>query len=132
VNVRILPAVPDDAVSPLNLKVVSGHGHLTVIFTGPEVLLLAVVSVSELTVAVLLMEGQLPVEVFAVRVMDFVACGAMVPKLQVSVVPPATGEAGEQSALSVPPTAQVSPTGKTSVRTTWVELAGPLAVTVMP
>ena len=132
VNVRMLPVVPDPEVSPVNLKVVSGHTQLTVIFTGPDVLLLAVVSVSELTVAVLLMAGQFPADVVAVRVMDFVACGAMVPKLQVSVVPPATGEAGEQLALSVPPTVQVSPAGSTSVRTTWVELAGPLAVTVMP
>ena len=77
--------------------------QLTVIFTGPEVLLLELVSPSALTVAVLLIAGQLPAEVVAVRVIDFVACGAMVPKLQVSVVPPATGEAGKQLALFVPP-----------------------------
>ena len=57
------------------------------------------VSVSELTVAVLLMAGQFAAEVVAVRVMDFVDWGAMVPKLHVRVVPPATGEAGEQLAL---------------------------------
>jgi hypothetical protein len=105
--------------------------QFTVIFTGPDVLLLALVSPSELTVAVLLMAGQFPAEVVAVRVMDFVACGAMVPKLQLSVAPPATGEAGEQLALSVPPTVQVSPAGNVSVSTTLVELAGPLAVTAM-
>ena len=128
-----MPAVPDDAVFPLNLKVVSfTHTQFTVIFTGPDVLLLALVSASELTVAVLLMAGHVAAGVVAVRVMDFVACGAMVPKLQVSVVPPATGEAGEQFALSVPPTVQVSPAGNASVRTTWVELAVPMAVTVMP
>ena len=27
VNVRVLPVVPDDAVLPLNLKVVSSHTH---------------------------------------------------------------------------------------------------------
>ena len=60
VNVRMLPFVPDDEVSPVNLKVVSAHTQLTVIFTGPDVLLLALVSASELTVAVLLMAGQFP------------------------------------------------------------------------
>jgi hypothetical protein len=114
------------------LVTLTSAAQFTVIFTGPEVLLLAVVSVSELTVAVLLIAGQFPVEVVAVSVMDLVACGAIVPKLQVSVVPPATGEAGEQLPPSVPPTVQVSPAGNASVRTTLVELAGPLAVTVMP
>ena len=85
------------------LTTLTSAAQFTVIFTGPDVLLLELVSASELTVAVLLMAGQFAAEVVAVRVMDFVACGAMVPKLQVSVVPPATGEAGEQLASSVPP-----------------------------
>ena len=106
--------------------------QFTMILMGPDVLLPGFVSASELTAAVLLMAGQFPAEVVAVRVMDFVACGAIVPKLQVSVVPPATGEAGKQLPPSVPPTVQVSPAGNESVRTTLVELAGPLAVTVMP
>ena len=53
----------------------------------------------------------------------------MVPKLQVRVVPPATGEAGKQLPPSVPPTVQVSPAGNRSVNTTFVELPDPLAVT---
>ena len=106
--------------------------QLTAIATAPEVLLAELVSTSALTPAVLVMPGQLALDVVAASVMAFVAPGAMVPKLQVSVVPPATGEAGEQLPASEPPTVQLSPAGNVSVRTTWVELAGPLAVTVTP
>ena len=53
----------------------------------------------------------------------------MVAKVQVSVVPPAIGELGEQAGASGPPTVQLSPAGNVSVRTTLVELPGPLAVT---
>ena len=49
------------------------------------------------------MAGQFAAEVVAVSVMVLVAFGAMVPKAQVSVVPPATGEAGEQLPASGPP-----------------------------
>ena len=114
------------------LMTLTSAAQLTAIATGPEVLLLALVSASALTVAVLVMAGQLALDVVAVRVIVLVAFLAIVPKSQVSVFPPAIGEVGEQLALSVPPTVQVRPAGSTSVRTTWVELAGPLAVTVMP
>ena len=68
------------------------------ILTGPEVLLPGLVPRRSSTLAVLLIAGQLVVEVVAVRVMAFVGPAAMVPKAQVSVVPPATGEAGKQPA----------------------------------
>ena len=54
---------------------------MTVIVTGPDVLLLALASASELTLAVLSMAGQVAAGVVAVRVMDFVACGAIIPML---------------------------------------------------
>ena len=105
------------------LTTLTSGAQFTVIFTGPEVLLPELVSPSELTVAVLLMAGQVPAEVVAVRVMDFVACAAMVPKLQVSVVPPATGEAGEQLPAFVPATVQVRP-GRQHIRQDHVGGAG--------
>ena len=57
---------------------------------------------------------------WVISVIDFVACGAMVPKVQVSVP-----VSSAQFALSVPPTVQVSPAGSVSIRTTLVELVGP-------
>ena len=103
--------------------------QLTVILTGPEVLLPGLVSPSELTLAVLLIAGQFVVEVVAVRVMVFVVLGAMVPNTQVRVVPPVTGELGEQLPASAPPTVQLGPAGNTSVRTTFVELVDAPEVT---
>ena len=63
--------------------------------------------------------------VCVLRVMVLVVPGAIVPKLHVSVVPPASGggEAGEQLCASAPPTVQVKPLGTTSVSLTFVELA---------
>ena len=58
VNVRMLPFVPDPEVSPVNLKVVSGRTQLTVIFTGPDVLLLAVLSVSAKPAVAVLADGR--------------------------------------------------------------------------
>ncbi len=102
-----------------------------VIWIGPEVLLLAFASPVAVISAVFWIDGQLAVVVVAVNVMVFVVPLAIVPKLHVSVVPPATGEAGEQEAASAPATVHVSPVGRTSVSTTFVELPVPPAVTVM-
>ena len=90
------------------------------------------VSTSALTPAVLVMPGQFAIDVVAVSVIVLVAFLAIVPKAQVSVFPPAIGELGEQAPASGPDTVQLRPLGRTSARTTWLEAAGPLAVTVMP
>jgi hypothetical protein len=103
---------------------------LTVIVTGPDVLLAGLASTAALTVAVLAIDGQLALLVVAVSVMVLVLPTVIVPKLQVSVVPPETGEAGEQEAALGPPTVQVRPLGNVSVSTTLVELAVPPAVTL--
>ena len=79
-------------------------GHLTVIVTGPELSSSLVSrSLSYVAVAVFAIVtpvGQLAllVLVCVLRVMVLVVPGAIVPKLHVSVVPPASGggEAGEQ------------------------------------
>jgi hypothetical protein len=98
--------------------------------TGPVVLLAGFVSVPDVTDAVLVIDGQFALLVVAVSVMLLLVPGAIVPKLQVSVVPPATGEAGEQDAASGPATVQLRPLGNGSVSTTFVELLVPPAVTV--
>ena len=57
---------------------------------------------------------------------------AIVPKLHVSVVPPATsGPGGKQNGAPDPPTVHVSPLGNVSVSTTVFALPGPLFVTTM-
>ena len=99
--------------------------------TGPAVLLAGFVSEPDITDAVLLIDGQFALLVVAVSVMLLLVPGAIVPKLQVSVVPPATGEAGQHEAASGPPTVQLRPFGSGSVSTTFVELLVPFAVTVM-
>ena len=93
-------------------------GQVTVIGTGPEVLLPELVSPVALTVAESLITPQLAVVVAAVRVMVRVWPVARVPKLQVKLMPPATGELGWQMLPSAPPTVQDSPLGRTSVRVT--------------
>src|SRR5439155_1105043 len=111
-------------------------GHCTAMVTAPELLSAATVSLVEATLAVLLMSvpQSLAVLVVVVKVMVRVLLGGIgltVPKLQVSRVPPATGEAGVQLPASGPPTVQLCPLGKVSVSTTLVESPVPLAVTVM-
>jgi hypothetical protein len=78
-------------------------GHFTVIVTGPELSSLVSRSPSYVAVAVFVIVtpvGQLALLalVCVLRVMVLVVPGAIVPKLHVSVVPPANGggEAGEQ------------------------------------
>ena len=101
------------------------------IATGPALLSPNVVSPVALTIAVLLMTPQLAAVVTAATVMLFTFPGTSVRKLQLSVVPPATGEAGEQVAACGPPTVQLRPAGSVSVSTTFVELPVPPALTVM-
>jgi hypothetical protein len=50
------------------LTTFTSDAQFTVIFTGPDVLLLAIVSPMALTVTVLLMNGQLPLVVSALKV----------------------------------------------------------------
>ena len=114
------------------LMTLTSAAQLTAIATAPEVLLVELLSTPALTPAVLVMPGQFEIDVVAVSVIVLVAFLAIVPKAQVSVFPPAMGELGEQAPASGPDTVQLRPLGRTSARATWVELAGPLAVTVMP
>ena len=108
-------------------------GQLTVIDCAPELLLLELVSLSEVTLAVLeIPEAQLELLVVPVRVIVFVVPWFMLPKLQVTRVPPAMPEpVGEHEAPSVPPTVQVSPLGKVSVSTTLFEVPVPPAETTI-
>ncbi len=82
---------------------------------GPEVLFAAFASLGDVTTAVLSMNPQWAVVVTAVNVMVRADPGMSVPKLHVSVVPPATGDAGTQAPASAPPTVQVKPIGSVSV-----------------
>jgi hypothetical protein len=96
-------------------------GQLTVILA-VELLLLLLRSLIEETVAVLLIAGQLAVVVVASSVIFLDVLTAIVPKLQVSVLPPASvkGCIGLQAgAASAPLMVQVSPLfGKVSDNTT--------------
>jgi len=123
-----LPALTDIASAVL-VRVRFGHCTVT---EAVELLLAELVSTVALTCAVLLIpEAQSAAVVDAVRVMVLVVPAAIVPKLQVRVVPPGTGEAGEQAAALGPPTVQlrVAGPGSTSVSVTLVELPVPPAVT---
>ena len=101
--------------------------QLTEIVIGPELLLLALVSRSELTVAVLAIDGQLVWLDVALRVIVRVLPGERVPKLQVRT--PAVIAVHDPA--FAPPTVQVRPVGTVSWRVTFVELPVPAAVTVM-
>ena len=79
---------------------------MIVIRTGPELLLAGFVSLAEPITAVFSMDPQLAVVVTAVRVIVRADAGMSVPKLQVSLVPPATGDCGTQAPASGPPTVQ--------------------------
>src|SRR5438552_799994 len=110
-------------------------GQLRVIGTGPELLLPLLLSLIEDTVAVLLIAGQLATDVVASSIMVFEVPAAIVPKLQVSVLPPAAANGCVElhaGAALAPLTVHVSPLfGRTSVKTTWNEEAGPFAVTLI-
>src|SRR5439155_305561 len=111
-------------------------GQFTAMVAAVELLSAATVSLVELTLAVLLMSvpQSLAVLVVVVKVMVRVLVGGVgltVPKLQVSRVPPATGEAGVQLASLDPPTLQLSPLPYTTLFRSLVESPVPLAVTVM-
>jgi hypothetical protein len=106
-------------------------GQFTVIAIGPDVLFAAFTSTSARTVAVFWIAGQFAGAVVAASVIVRVAPCVRVPNVQVSVAPPATGEAGAHAPASGPPTAHVSPPGSTSVSTTPVDEPAPPAVTVM-
>ena len=113
------------------MTLTSGQFTVTV---AVELSLLRLTSTVALTFAVLEMGPQLADEVVALSVIVLVPLGVpgvIVPKLQVSVVPPATGEAGKQAPASGPLTVQLRPAGKVSVKTTLVEVTFPPAVTVM-
>jgi len=118
-------------VGVLVVRLTDTSGQLTVIAIGPALLLPLFVSLLALTVAVLLMPGQLAAVVTAFNTIAFDVPAAIVPKLQVSVVPPATGEVGAHAVASGPATVQLSPLGSASVRMTLAELPLPPAVTVM-
>src|SRR5262245_42950660 len=96
------------------LRLTAADPHVPLIGTGPELLLEELVSPELLTVAVFLIVPQLAAVVAAVSVMVLVAPAATVPKSQVNVIPPATGELGEQAAASGPPTVQSRPEGSVS------------------
>src|SRR5262245_11080030 len=105
-------------------------GQLTTMVNGPVLLLPWFRSWAELTVAAFTTSPQANVVVAAVSVMFRVAMGPSAPKLQVKVVPPATGEAGKQAPALGPPMVQLRLAGNVSVSTTSFEVPVPLAVTV--
>ena len=115
----------------MGVFVTETSGQLTVI-ESLELLLLELVSLSELTLAVLLIVPQLELLTVAVSVIVRVLDGVKFPKLQVTRVPPAMPDpVGEQEAALAPPTVQVKPLGKVSVSTTLFEVPVPPVVTVM-
>jgi hypothetical protein len=106
--------------------------HATAIGIGPDLSLLGSPSFSALTTAVFASAGQWLAAALPVRVMVLLSPAAIVPILQVSVAPPATGDAGVHADASGPVTVQVVPVGNASVSLTPVDSAVPPAVTVMP
>src|SRR5438445_482416 len=100
-------------------------GQLMVMLTGPDVLLAAFVSTVALTIAVSVINGQLVALVTAETMTCFIVPWGMSPKLQVSTLP-APIEHGPS-----PVATQVTPFGRSSVRTTLLDAPGPFAVTTM-
>src|SRR5437870_6223742 len=129
------PALAPATIGAVGSAVLSTltSGHCTAMVAAVELLFRVLVSLLEATLAVLLMPlVQSAAVVVVVKVMVRVLVGASVPKVQVSVVPPARVLGKPQAAASAPPTVQVCPElGKTSVRVTLVELPVPPAVTTM-
>src|SRR5438093_433550 len=100
-------------------------GQLTVIETGPDVLLAAFVSTVALTIAVSVINGQLEAFVTADTMTCFIVPCGMLPKLQVSTLPASIAHGPS------PVATQVTPFGRSLVRTTLLDVPGPNAVTTM-
>src|SRR5262245_8102658 len=97
----------------------------------PELLFVGSLSTVADTMAAFEIDGQLAAVAVADSVTVRVDPAVMSPNVHVSVVPTASGDAGEHLPASVPPIVQVRPLGSTSVMTTPVAGTVPEAVTTI-